>query len=297
MRAALQGSIAALAAAAIVTGCRASPPPVATPGPASDTRWVEGGAGRLRVTDRGAGSPAIVFLHGLGNDRTVWDAQLEHLRARYRVVAYDQRGHGDSAAAPAGDYTLAALADDLEAVRRQLGLGPMVLVGHSMSGAVITTYAGRHPDAVAGLVYVDAIGDLAVLPPADVAPVVAAANAVVDAPGRQAFFRAELARAQPATRARVDAGLARMDGAAFGAMFTALGALRDGRARLAPYHGPAVAIEDATNHSPDLASASLGVRRVELAGVSHWLHLDDPDGFARALDAFLATLPTTAPPR
>lgn len=273
----------------VAVGCRATTRP--SPPAAAQPRWVDGGAGKLHVVDTGAGEPTIVFIHGLGGDHAVWDAQVAHLRGRYRLVTYDQRGHGASTPATADGYTVDALTDDLEAVSRALDLGPIVLVGHSMGGGVITTYAGRHPEQVAGLVYLDAIGDLGVIPAAEVAPFVAAAQAVSDAAGRQAFFQDEFARARPSTRAAVEAGMARLDGPAFGALFASLAALRDGKARLAPYHGPMVAIEDAANTSPDLASAALGARRVEIAGVSHWLHLDDPDAVNRALDDFLATLP------
>lgn len=258
--------------------------------------WVDGGAGRLRVSDGGTGAPTIVFVHGLGGDYTVWDAQVAHLRARHRVVAFDQRGHGESTPAAAGGYTVDALADDLEAVSRALDLGPIVLVGHSMGGGVISTYAGRHPQQVVGLVYLDAIGDLAAIPREEVDPFVAAARAAADPAARVAFFADQFGRARPGTRERVEAGLAKLDATAFGELFTAIGELRDGKARVAPYRGPMVAIEDATNQSPDLASLALGARRVGIADVSHWLQLDDPDAVNRSLDAFLATLATDPRP-
>jgi pimeloyl-ACP methyl ester carboxylesterase len=121
--------------------------------------FVEGTAGPLRVSDGGLGGPAVVFLHRLGSDLEVWRPQLDHLRASRRVIAYDQRGHGASGKPRDGDYTLEALAADLEVVRRALGLERFVLVGHSLSGAVMTTYLGAHPESVAGAVYLDAIGD------------------------------------------------------------------------------------------------------------------------------------------
>lgn len=85
-------------------------------------------------------------LHGLGYALEVWRPQIDHLRASRRVIAYDQRGHGASGKPRGGVYTLEALAPDLEAVRR--GLERFVLVGHSLSGAVMTTYLGAHPEAV-----------------------------------------------------------------------------------------------------------------------------------------------------
>src|SRR6266542_3653455 len=84
--------------------------------------WVEGGAGRLRVSDGGAGGVPVVFVHGLGADLETWRAQLEHVRAARRAIAYDQRGHGESDRARDGVYTIAALADDLDHVARALAL-------------------------------------------------------------------------------------------------------------------------------------------------------------------------------
>jgi pimeloyl-ACP methyl ester carboxylesterase len=273
-------------AAAGCAACRAGP---AAPG--ETLRWVDGTAGRLRVSDGGAGGTPVVLMHGLGCDREVWRAQLDHLRATRRAIAYDQRGHGDSDRAGDGVYTIEALADDLEAVRRGLGLARFVLVGHSMSGAVLTTYAGRHPDTVAGLVYLDAAGDFHAYPADEVERSVEKARKATDAAARRAMFAGDLAAARPATREQVVAALDRMDPPAFGALFASMRGVRDARARFAPYRGPAIAVENAENHDADAASAVLGLRRLEIAKTSHWLQLDQPEAVNRALDGFLAALP------
>jgi 3-oxoadipate enol-lactonase len=239
---------------------------------ASD-KWVEGGSARLRVSDGGSGEPAIVLLHGLAGGREVWAGQLEHLRRSHRVVAYDQRGHGESEPAKDGVYSMEAMAEDVERVRTELGLGKIVVVGHSMSGAVLSTYAGKHPDAVAGLVFLDAIGDFSAFPAEEVKP-----------------YAAQAAAARPATRTVVNAGLARVDGKAFTELSAAMFALRDAGERIAPYQGPSIAIEAQGNELPFVASKVFGIERVEIAGVSHWLHLDDPAAINAALDGFLAKL-------
>jgi pimeloyl-ACP methyl ester carboxylesterase len=273
-------------AAAACAACRAAP--AAT---RETLRWVDGTAGRLRVSDGGAGGMPVVFLHGLGGDREVWRAQLDHLRATRRAIAYDQCGQGDSDRARDGVYTIEALADDLDAVRRGLGLARFVIVGHSMSGAVLTTYAGRHPDAVAGLVYLDATGDFHAYPTEAVQRSVERARKATDAAARRALFAQDLAPTRPATREQVVAALDRMDPSAFGALFASMLGVRDARARYAPYRGPAIAVENAENHDADAASAVLGLRRIEIAKTSHWIQLDQPDAVNRALDAFLAALP------
>jgi pimeloyl-ACP methyl ester carboxylesterase len=267
---------------------------VAPPGASSPERaaWVAGAAGRLHVSDGGSGEPAVVLVHGLGGDLEVWRAQLDHLRAGgRRAVAYDQRGHGASDKARDGVYTIEALAEDLEAIRRGLGLRKMVLVGHSMSGEVLTTYAGTHPDSVAGLLYLDAEGDTHAYPAAEVSAYAAQVNAPgLDAAGRRAKFEKDLAPARLSTREQVLAALDRIDPPAFGKLFDDMLRFRDARARMAPYHGPAAAIEVEGNQEPDMAAVVLGLPRTTVPGVSHWLQLDDPAAVNRGLDAFLASL-------
>ena len=67
---------------------------------------VEGGAGKLSVSDGGQGEPAVLFVHGLGSELEAWRPELDRLRATRRVVAYDQRGHGASEKARDGVYTI-----------------------------------------------------------------------------------------------------------------------------------------------------------------------------------------------
>ncbi|MEO7327694.1 MAG: alpha/beta hydrolase, partial [Minicystis sp.] len=122
--------------------------------------FVQGPHGRLRLSDGGEGGVPVVFVHGLGGSYQAWSAQLEALRPARRAAALDLRGHGESDAPSNGDYAIPALADDVETVVSLLGFEKVYLVGHSMAGLVLASYAGRHPDKVAGMVFVDALGDL-----------------------------------------------------------------------------------------------------------------------------------------
>jgi pimeloyl-ACP methyl ester carboxylesterase len=265
------------------------------PGPTPRERlvMVEGTAGRLRVSDGGAGGPPVVLVHGLGSDLEVWRAELEHLRAAgRRAVAYDQRGHGGSEKARDGVYTVLALAEDLEAVRRALGLGRIVLVGHSLSGTVLTTYAGAHPEVVAGLVYVDAVGQANMFPKDEVATLVAQETAPSFGRAEQrAVFAEMLEGARPSTREAVLGSLARIDPPAFGLLRQGAFTFLDARARLALYRGPATAIEVGAEPRPFAAAAALGLPRTAVGDASHWVQLDQPEAVSRAIDAFLATLP------
>ncbi|HET6923898.1 MAG TPA: alpha/beta hydrolase [Anaeromyxobacteraceae bacterium] len=276
----------AVAALAACAGGRTPPQ-----GPAEHVLAVEGGAGRLRVSDGGAGEPAVVLLHGLGSDLESWRAQLDHLRPRRRAVAYDQRGHGGSDPARDGVYTVEALSADLDAVVRALGLRRVVLVGHSFSGTVLTAWAGAHPEAVAGLVYADAVGDFAGVPREAIEEQARRDQALgPDAAARQAAFAEMLgAAARPATRERVLAAVARLDAPAFAALRRSMFDFRIGD-RLAALGAPVLAVEAAGADHPIMASRTVPrASRVTVAGVSHWLMMDDPEAFDRALDAFLGS--------
>jgi len=73
----------------------------------------------------------------------------------YRVLAVDQRGHGDSGWDPERRYDTDTMVDDVEALIESLSIDRLVLIGFSMGGRVAICFAGRHPERLAGLVIVD----------------------------------------------------------------------------------------------------------------------------------------------
>lgn len=108
----------------------------------------------LHLRDKPGQGPTLVFLHYWGGSSRTWDAVVAALPARYRAVAPDLRGWGDSAA-PADDaYALADFADDALQLVAALGLNDYVLVGHSMGGKIAQLVASRRPPGLAGLVLV-----------------------------------------------------------------------------------------------------------------------------------------------
>lgn len=109
----------------------------------------QGGA-ELVYEMQGAGRP-IVFVAGLGDDRTSWAAQVADLARDHLVVAFDNRGIGESSAPP-GPYTTEQMADDAHDVARGLKLDPVVAVGSSMGGAICQQWALRHPADIDRLV-------------------------------------------------------------------------------------------------------------------------------------------------
>src|SRR5262245_56909734 len=108
----------------------------------------------LAYDDRGAGDPAIVFVHGWTCDRSAFAPQAEHFARRHRVVSVDLRGHGESDK-PHGPYPILTHAEDLAYIIAHLGLGKVVAVGHSMGGLTILQLAAAYPDHVAAIGMVD----------------------------------------------------------------------------------------------------------------------------------------------
>jgi pimeloyl-ACP methyl ester carboxylesterase len=102
----------------------------------------------------------LLFLHGFSNDAHVWDWVAPVLAPHYRVVALDQRGHGESARDPEGRYDHETMARDANAALESLGAARAVLVGHSLGGRVAMRFAGLFPEKLAGLVVVDSAPDL-----------------------------------------------------------------------------------------------------------------------------------------
>src|SRR5206468_4045008 len=106
-------------------------------------------------------APAVVLLHGITGHARTWDDEARALAARYRVLALDQRGHGDSDPAPDGDYTVTTMAADLAAFADALRLRHFSVVGLSMGGRVAIAFAGSQPERVERLIVVDIGPDIA----------------------------------------------------------------------------------------------------------------------------------------
>ncbi len=121
----------------------------------SVVRFVETGhRGRVTVWDAAGppGAPTLLLLHGVTLDAELnWSGSVPSLASHFRVLALDLRGHGEGPPARV-PYRLDDCADDIAAVVRALGVGPVVPVGYSLGGMVAQAFWRRHPDLTAGLV-------------------------------------------------------------------------------------------------------------------------------------------------
>jgi len=113
----------------------------------------------LNVEEIGTG-PTVVFAHGFSLNSTTWHHQMRDLSSEIRIVMFDHRGHGYSGLPPSDDWSLDALANDLESVIRDAAnREPVIVVGHSMGGMTLLRYCELFPDAIGtrvrGIVLVD----------------------------------------------------------------------------------------------------------------------------------------------
>jgi pimeloyl-ACP methyl ester carboxylesterase len=117
------------------------------------SRNVEIGGLKFHYTDWAGAGPPLVMLHGLTGHARTWDHTAAALSERYRVLALDQRGHGDSDWAP--QYGLAPMAGDFLGFLDALELAEVTLMGLSMGGLVSFVFAAAHPDRVTRMVIMD----------------------------------------------------------------------------------------------------------------------------------------------
>jgi 3-oxoadipate enol-lactonase len=98
--------------------------------------------------------PWLTLSHSLCCDLHMWDEQMPALTKQFKVLRFDTRGHGASSA-PAGDYTLEQMADDVHGLFAHLGIKETHWVGLSMGGMIGQTYALKYPGVFKSLVLAD----------------------------------------------------------------------------------------------------------------------------------------------
>jgi pimeloyl-ACP methyl ester carboxylesterase len=113
---------------------------------------------RLSLLHFGGSGRPMLLLHGLAGYAGEWERSAELLIDRYRVFALDQRGHGNSERRP-DDVSRDAYVEDCAAAIRQLGLGPVTLVGQSMGANTAMLTTAEHPDLVRTLVIIEGSPD------------------------------------------------------------------------------------------------------------------------------------------
>lgn len=164
------------------------------------SRYVDGPDGRLHLLDWGGAGPPALLLHGGALTARTWDYVALALRAEFRLLALDLRGHGDSFWTET--YCMADYAADVLSVVDQLDLAPCHLVGMSLGGATAGRAARIEPERFASLTLVDVapgvdfdstrrmrdfVGALATAPSVDAVVADALAVSPRSHPGRLAY--------------------------------------------------------------------------------------------------------------
>lgn len=118
--------------------------------------YISAGGVRLHYLDWGnPGAQTMVLLHGIQDCARSWDFFAENMSGYYRVLALDNRGHGESDWASTCQYGFSDYVSDLECLIDELGLQEVVLVGHSAGARYAFSYAANRPLAIESLVISD----------------------------------------------------------------------------------------------------------------------------------------------
>jgi pimeloyl-ACP methyl ester carboxylesterase len=118
-------------------------------------RKIQVGDLRISLDDVGMGEP-VVLIHGLACGKRMWFHQIRALRERFRVIAYDQRGHGlTDAPADPKDYSPSHLVRDLSGLLDALGIARASIVGFSLGGGPALGLAASAPHRISRLVLAD----------------------------------------------------------------------------------------------------------------------------------------------
>lgn len=114
---------------------------------------------RIFFTDTGGDRPAIVFSHGLLMDQEMFAPQVAFFSGRYRCIAWDERGHGQTAGQALAPFSYYDSADDVVALLDHLAIESAILAGMSQGGYLSLRCALRHPGRVRALILIDTQAD------------------------------------------------------------------------------------------------------------------------------------------
>ena len=241
------------------------------------------------------GAPWIVFSNSLLTDLTLWDAQVAALSGRFRILRYDQRGHGGTEV-PQGPTNFDQLAADAEALMAQVGAERATFVGVSMGAATGLLLAARAPGRVSALIASD--GQAGTAPGGAEAwqeRIDAAAKdgmeAIVEPTLRRWFSPASLEARNPAIE-RVRGMIRGTPEGGFVACVRALQSY-DLRAGLPHLPQPVLLVAGATDGAMPqtmrrMAEVIPDARYVEIPEAGHLPCVERPDAFNAAVEAFLA---------
>ena len=243
------------------------------------------------------GKPWLVFSHSLACSTRMWEGQIAAFKDRYRVLAYDTRGHGQTAA-PRGQYTLEGLADDLHALLRHLKIQKPHFVGLSMGGMIGQTFALKYPGVFASLTLADTTSRY----PAEAAAMWQDRIRIAETKGMEALVQATLERwftvkfreGRKDEVSRVAAQILKTPVPGYAGCCHAIPRI-DVTARLKELELPALVIcgeqDPATPPvmARDIQANLPGAKLALIPRAAHLANIEQPEAFNRALDGFLSS--------
>lgn len=281
----------------------------------SEMKFLELHGDRVAYQDVGSGDETLLLIHGMAGSSETWRGVIPQLSKKYRVIAPDLLGHGQSAK-PRSDYSLGAFAVLLRDLLEELGISRATVVGQSLGGGVAMQFAYQHPDFCQRLVLISSGG---------LGPDVGWTLRLLSAPG------AELLLPVIAPPPVVTAGNKLRSWFAAGGiqsprgaeMWSAYSSLADSQTRQAflktlrsvvDYRGQSVSALNRLHLTSDLPTmviwgdqdriipiehgyavheARPGCRLEVLTGVGHFPHVERPSEVADLIDDFIETTPSS----
>jgi pimeloyl-ACP methyl ester carboxylesterase len=283
----------------------------------TDVKFLKLHGDQVAYRDAGQGE-VLLFIHGMAGSSATWRAVLPQLAKKYRVVAPDLLGHGESDK-PRGDYSLGAFAVWLRDFLDELGITRVTVVGQSLGGGVAMQFVYQHPDYCERLVLISSGG---------LGPDVGVILRLLSAPGAE--FVLPVIAPKPVLRVGnkvkswlSSAGIQSPRGAE---LWSAYSSLSDRRTRqsflrtlrsVVDYRGQAVSAlsrlklqqglpvmaiwgEDddiiPVEHAYAAQAAREGSRLEVLPGVGHFAQVEAPMQVVDLIEDFIATTPTAEMP-
>jgi 3-oxoadipate enol-lactonase len=242
------------------------------------------------------GAPWLAFSHSLACSVRMWDGQIAALKDRYRILAYDTRGHGQSAA-PKGAYTLEQMADDLRALLKHSQIEKTHYCGLSMGGMIGQTFAIKYPGVFNSLILCDTTSRY----PAAAAPMWQERIRIAESQGMkplvqptiERWFTAPFREKQKDKVQAIASQIERTPVPGYAGCCHAIPRI-DVTARLKEIKCPALVIcgEDDPGTPPAMAREIHenlpGSKLVLIAQAAHLSNVEQPEAFNRALAEFLS---------
>ena len=275
----------------------------------SDVKYVELHGERVAYREAGSGE-VVVLIHGMAGSSDTWQAVMPQLAQRYRVIAPDLLGHGQSAK-PRTDYSLGAFAAGLRDLLDELQISRATVVGHSLGGGVAMQFIYQHPEYCQRLILVSSGGlgpdvgwilRLLAAPGAEIVLPVIAPKVVLGIGNRVRSLLSTVGLGSPRTEQFWAAYSSLSDPPAREAFLRTLRSVVDyrgqsvsalSRLRLRAEVPTLVVWGESdriipVEHGYGVQAARPGSRLEVLAGLGHFPHVEAPAEFASVVEEFIA---------